>query len=373
MFNILLAPNSFKESAVSTDICRFLKTSFHKNIPQKLINKICFIEKPLSDGGDGFLDVCSSISNLEIIEIPVSYPFGNKKFDCKIGYNSGQKIVYIESARVLGLNIIPCEERNPLNNSSKGLGELLLWINENLIAEKVKIGIGGTGTSDLGLGAIEKLGVKFNGIANITPGKFLDVTGIEQSVKAYLKFKIECICDVNNLLTGTYGTNFTYAEQKGAGKNDLHHLEAGFMHILNLLGVSGEALNGSGGGLAAGLNLFFGASLVPAKEFILNDLSISSKNSNFDIIITGEGKFDSQSSFGKGAGIIIKEFDDALSEKYLLCGTSEVKKIDNCKIIELRKYFSSMEDSITRIEEGIDSAVREVIYSSEKLTKKFGI
>ena len=125
-----------------------------------------------------------------------------------------------------------------------------------------------------------------------------------------------------------------------------------------------ENLSGAGGGLAAGLSIFFNAKLKSAKEFILKDLSISKIKNDIDYVVTGEGYFDAQSLMEKGTGIIIDEFKDSAKKIFLVCGRIDQKvkeKLNgNVYCIELQKYFSSKEESINNFENGIELACKEI-------------
>ncbi len=130
MINILVAPNSFKECADSltiaelfiSNLSRSIELSFPQNRGCKEFN---LISKPVSDGGDGFLRVCQKNFGLEIIYYNIPAPYRNKYIKCPVGYNKVNKILYIESAKVLGLNLIPVSKRHPLILSSRGLGVLI--------------------------------------------------------------------------------------------------------------------------------------------------------------------------------------------------------------------------------------------------------
>jgi len=171
---ILIAPNSFKECASSVEIARLIRDGLEKYIPNSQL-----IVKPISDGGDGFLEVCQFYFGGNIIHYKISTPYDDLSFDCPVLYNPDNKKLYIESAEVLGLKIIPQKYRKPMYLSSKGMGELLLQINDNIDDHKIDcreiiIGIGGTGTVDMGLGMCSQLGMLFldtNG--NLVTGRCL--------------------------------------------------------------------------------------------------------------------------------------------------------------------------------------------------------
>ncbi|HED38340.1 MAG TPA: hypothetical protein ENI76_08875, partial [Ignavibacteria bacterium] len=142
---ILLAPNSFKECASSTKVADLFEKFLNTN------NNYEIFKYPISDGGDGLLNVLNYNNKLIDITYSITTPYDGSKFDCTVGYDERNKIIYIESAKALGLQMIPKEKRHPLNLSSKGLGELLEQVgksvfNREIDVNKVVIGVGGTGT-----------------------------------------------------------------------------------------------------------------------------------------------------------------------------------------------------------------------------------
>jgi glycerate 2-kinase len=357
---ILIAPNSFKECADSVETA---------GIFQKYLDKApCELYiAPLSDGGDGFLRVCTGQFNLEMISYTIPSPI-NTPVNVIAGYERANNTVYIESADVIGLKLIPPGRRNPMHLSSAGMGKLLQQISADLPVERFKIGIGGTGINDLGLGMISELGVDFydhsGSIIDPLPENFEKITDVE--VKKVYEFTIELITDVLNPLTGQKGATATFGPQKGLSKEDVKLLERQFERLTTLFMkkdfISKERkLSGAGGGLAAGLQLFFNAKIESSSEFILNDLELKEKLKFMHYVITGEGSFDSQSLDGKATGIIIQNTGLPL---FLVCG-----KIDrsvtlplNVIPIELQKYFSSAEESIRKFENGIKKGVEEIIH-----------
>jgi glycerate kinase len=370
---VLVAPNSFKECADSTEIGILLRTSFMKYIPESLKSKIELIYKPIADGGDGFFEVCKNFFGLETLHFEVSRPFDSEKILVPAGYSPDTKTLYIESAEVLGLKIIPKEFRKPLTLSSKGLGELLLLIYDGvtdgfLEIEKVIVGIGGTGTNDLGIGMMEAFGLelydKDDNKLDVLPANFSEVQKII-APEIQLPFELEMICDVENPLLGENGACNVFALQKGATIGEVDELEKGFKHILKELEIEDgiiSKLNGAGGGLAAGMKLFFNAKERYATEFIKNELKIDAENSVYNLVITGEGKYDEQSKLKKGAMIIALDFAEHEIPVEFICGETEGDLPDNEKIhvIELSEFFNTVEESLEKINEGIDIAVKRI-------------
>ncbi|MFC2134899.1 glycerate kinase [Bacteroidota bacterium] len=369
---VLIAPNSFKECADSTEVASLIENSLQNILPVSDKTKIQFFTKPISDGGDGFLNVCTENLKLGNLQYEISTPYDDSKLKCEVGYSPSLEKIYIESANVLGLKLIPETKRKPLQLSSKGMGELLNQIvsdidNERISVKEVVIGIGGTGTNDLALGLMQTFGLKLidaNGREmDVLPANFNNTAELEWR-KPDLPFSITSIIDVDNILVGEFGATKVFGPQKGATPEIVEFIENGFLNILKLIGKSnyGEKfISGAGGGLAAGLDLFLDADYKFSKDFVREDLGISS-NENYDLIISGEGSFDSQSMMNKGTMIIVNEFKNKNVPVFLICGQvkDDLKLESNVKIIELVNFFSSPHESIKNIKKGIQLACRKI-------------
>jgi len=262
---------------------------------------------------------------------------------------------------------------NTVKLSSKGLGELFLKIENDVSSGKINIdkiivGIGGTATTDIGIGACSALGLKLFDVNNkeilAIPENFNKVEDIEWDNKTF-PFRIELMIDVDNPLLGKTGAAKVFGQQKGASERDSEILENGFNNILNLLQNNNiinsfNPLFGAGGGIPSLLYLLLNAKIRRAKDFILNDLGIGRLKGKVDFVITGEGAFDHQSFMGKGAGIILQEFDKRSNKIFLLCGiiSNEVnqKLPDNIFAIEISSFFQDKDESILNIESGIQLA-----------------
>ena len=362
--NILISPDSFKECISSVKLSSLIAEEFAD------LQRVNLILKPISDGGDGFLEVCRYHFGGEILNYKISTPYNNSELVCPVLYNNDSKTIYIESADVLGLKVVTDQFRNPLKLSSKGLGGLLLKIENDIVVRKIAvkriiIGIGGTATIDMGIGACSALGLKlFNAnhkeILPI-PENFNKVKFIEWKERNF-PFQIELILDVNNPLLGKTGATNVFGHQKGASESDIKILGNGFSNIINLLQNnkitdSANKLYGAGGGIPSLLSSLLNATNRSAKNFILNDLGICKLKGKVDFVITGEGAFDNQSLMGKGAGIILEEFENECDKVFLLCGIirSEVKQkmSDNIFPIEISTFCANKDESILNIESGI--------------------
>ena len=370
---ILIAPNSFKECAVSVSISNLLVKylKYYFNI-ESTAYSISILEMPISDGGDGFISVCKKNFNLEIKSCKITYPFCEDTFDCEYGVS--ENTVYIESAKVLGLSIIPMGKRHPLFLSSKGLGDILQAITKDNVNKisKVVLGIGGTGTSDFGIGLCSRFGLKlYDENSNELEPLPINFSRVKKLYwqKPKLDFDIDLILDVNTPLLGDNGAAKVFAPQKGAAPEEVELLEAGFFNIINVLQkhdpkLSVENLYGAGGGLGGGLHYFFSARYVLAENFIRNDIGINNKTLKPDIIITGEGSFDIQSLYNKGTMMVINEFADSGKPIFIISGKIDnnilEKRDPNLFFIELSRYFKNKDESIKNIEKGIQFASKEI-------------
>lgn len=369
---ILIAPNSFKECADSVTIAELIKDNLNH------LENAELIVKPISDGGDGFLNVCNYYFGGEIRTYKISTAYDETILDCPVLYIESKKEIYIESAEVLGLKKVPLTFRNPLKLSSKGLGELFLKIKQEikqnkLNVEKVYVGIGGTATIDMGLGMMSKLGLKLIKASgeevNVIPENFSITKSIDYNFHK-LPFEIIPILDVTNPLLGRSGGIRIFGKQKGANDNTISYLEKSFNHIVNLLNnkgltVSSKLLSGAGGGIPAALQIFYNSRTFPSSEFIKSRLGIQGYKENIDYLLTGEGAYDAQSDSGKGVKTLLEMFGSDSKQIFLICGKISGSIFKNLpkKVypIELIKYFANEEDSIVNFREGIEETCKEIM------------
>jgi glycerate kinase len=368
---ILIAANSFKECADSVTVTKYIAEGLGGSLGLKLILK------PISDGGDGFLNVCREYKKLELLKYRVSTPYNDSKFTCLAGYDRQNKIIYIESADILGLKVIPKAERHPVLLSSKGMGDLFNAVLRDVKSKKISInkmviGIGGTGINDLGMGMCSRLGLRlFDSNGNkldVIPKNFQYASSILWG-RVKVSFDIEVILDVNNPLLGENGATFTYGKQKGLTRKEMLAVEKGFEKIINMfnynkLQKTAKWISGAGGGLAAGFTLLLNAKAKSSEQFLLKDLGLAGIKKT-DFVILTEGAFDRQSLMGKANGSLMKHFSKKSARIILCCGKFDksLKKLlpPAASVIELNKYFKSEEDSIKNFRKGIKFASLEIL------------
>lgn len=366
--NILIAPNSFKECADSVEISKII----NKKLSENHFNKI--ILRPLSDGGDGFLSVIKNILNAIEINITVKDEH-DQTINCKILIDEKNETAYLESASLIGLKCIEEKNRKPLLLNSELIGKIISQLaigvkHSELKIKNLVIGIGGTATIDLGIGACSQLGLslfdKSKNQLTATPQNFNIASSIK-FIKPDLPFHIKCIVDVDTDLIGEPGAIEIYGKQKGASEKDLKIIKSGIKNILKIISIDKKLnvpkkLNGAGGGLVAGLNVFLDAKIIRAEDFIKNDILQSINLDEIDAVITGEGSFDNQSFEGKGAGIILKLFAERNIPIILINGSTNlppsIKLPENVFTINLIDLFITKEESIKNYQAGIAQATQ---------------
>ncbi|MCM8784744.1 MAG: glycerate kinase [Candidatus Omnitrophica bacterium] len=312
---IVICPNSFKGCLSSVKVAKIIQSEIKKLIPwAELINF------PIADGGDGTLDVLKNIIGGKFIEVKVSDPLFRK---LNTRYIKKQKDAYIEMAKVSGLALLKEKEKNPLKTTTYGLGQLILDAIERK-CKKIYIGVGGSATNDGGIGALTCLGFKFidKNQKIIFPGKGKDLLNIDrveypENYKNLKEIEFIILSDVKNPLYGKNGAAYVYGPQKGADGNIVKLLDDGLKNYARVIkkytGLKVNQIKGSGaaGGVVAGFLSFLNVKVVSGIEEILKIGKFQEKIKNANLIITGEGKIDRQTFYGKGVGIILK-----YSEKY---------------------------------------------------------
>ncbi|MDD6218498.1 MAG: glycerate kinase [Selenomonadaceae bacterium] len=300
----VIAIDSFKGSLSSAEAGEAASRAIRYVFPEADI-----VQFPLADGGEGTVDALTEGLAGRIITTEVTGPLGKREAS-RYGIISDGRIAVIEMADAAGLTMVPMALRNPLNTTTYGLGELIVQAMDNGCREFI-IGIGGSATNDAGLGMLSALGAGFfqadGQRAGITGGSVKDVVRIDLTE---LDSRIrECTfhiaCDVNNPLCGDSGCSAVYGPQKGATPDIVREMDEAIAKFAGLArrqyGITGAELPGAGaaGGLGYAFHGFLGGSLEPGAKLVLNVLGIEDELKNADILITGEGRMDSQTAMGK--------------------------------------------------------------------------
>lgn len=302
----LFASDSFKGTLSSEKITELLTVAARRVFPG------CeTLGVPIADGGEGTVDAVIAVTKGAKRCLMVHGPL-MELTESSYGVFHGDCAV-IEMAAASGLPMVPAEKRNPLYTTTYGTGELIC---DALDAgyRKISIAIGGSATNDGGMGAMRALGIRFldkeghelegtgSDLLNVAD---IDITGLHPAVK---EAEFTVMCDVNNPLTGPDGAAYTFGKQKGGTPEILDELEKGMKHYAAVLGaelgMEVDRIPGAGaaGGLGAALCGFLHATLKSGIETVLDLIDFDGLLEGTDLVITGEGRIDWQSAFGKAPG-----------------------------------------------------------------------
>jgi len=301
---IVLAPDSFKGSASSKQLCEAMAGAVLRELPNAEVVQI-----PVADGGEGTVESMVLAVGGKLITETVSGP-DNQPVEASYGILADGKTVVIETAQASGLHLIQEENRNPLYATSKGTGELVAKALDSGYREFI-IGLGGSATNDGGMGLLRGLGMEFygqddkplaEGGAALIGLKRIDDSNLHAGVK---EATFTVACDVDNVLCGTQGASAVFGPQKGATPEMVRLLDSALEHLaavvlrqkgLNMLGWKG---GGAAGGIGAAIMAFLQAQFQSGIETMMQVVKWQEQIRDADLIITGEGKLDSQTLSGK--------------------------------------------------------------------------
>lgn len=306
---VLVAPQEFKGSLSAEEAASAIGEGIGEAQPTWQVDYL-----PMSDGGPGFIDAMRRALKTDIVAVAVSDPLGRAVVGRYLDVR-GTRDVIIEAAQANGLMHCPPAERQPLAADTFGVGELIAAAARHNPARMV-IGVGGSATTDGGAGMARALGARFLDAhgEELPPGggPLLDLDRIEWTPPALLgTFPIVVATDVQNPLLGTNGAAHVYGPQKGATPADVDHLDHALAHYAAVLrGQLGKDIadlpgSGAAGGLAAGLIAFLGASVASGFDLVADATGLRSRLDAADTVVTGEGRFDSQSVQGKTTGRLL--------------------------------------------------------------------
>lgn len=303
---IVIAPDSFKENMTSLEVA----SAIEKGILQVFPDAEC-IKVPMADGGEGTVQSLVDATNGRIVKKTVVGPLGNP-VEASYGFFGDGQTAVIEMAEASGLPLVPKDKRNPLQTTTYGTGELIAAALDEGV-KRIIIGIGGSSTNDGGAGMAQALGVRFsdnqgNEITDYGNGGVLgtisriDISGLDTRLA---QTEILVACDVDNPLCGERGASNVFGPQKGATAEMVSTLDANLEHYAgqineqlrkNVKDVSGA---GAAGGLGAGLLAFCDATMKQGVDIVIEATKLEQALEGAMLAITGEGKVDFQTAFGK--------------------------------------------------------------------------
>ncbi|MCB1207250.1 MAG: glycerate kinase [Verrucomicrobiae bacterium] len=330
--NILIASDKFKGSLTASEACEAIATGIRAEAGDSTHSIRCL---PIADGGDGLAETLLSACGGVWVEKTVSGPLGDP---VRSGYaliDNGRTAV-IEMAKASGLALLGNRPNDPRRASTKGTGELIADAMRHGVDEIV-LGIGGSATNDGGAGLAEALGFRFEDSSghNLTgmPSEIEQVARIVPPLNLRLP-RVTVACDVTNPLLGSKGCTRVYGPQKGIAPADLASHEARLARLVALSGEAGKVAAicpgaGAAGGLGFGALVFLNAELTPGFDLVAEKLDLGAAIEAADLVITGEGRLDSQSLQGKGPHGVARRARARGRLTAAFCGSLESGNLEN--------------------------------------------
>ncbi|MNG76085.1 Glycerate 2-kinase [compost metagenome] len=301
---VVIAPDSFKESLSAMAVAEAIERGFRQIYPQ-----VQYVKLPMADGGEGTVDSMVAATGGEIVRVEVTGPLG-QPVSAFYGLLGEGETAVIEMAAASGLHLAPKGQRDPRITTSYGTGELILAALERGV-KTIILGIGGSATNDGGAGMMQALGARLlddqqqplpPGGAALARLAQIDLSAVDPRLQ---QVSVTAACDVDNPLCGPHGASAVFGPQKGATPEMVTQLDAALSHFGSLLqqATGREVLNapgaGAAGGMGAALLGMLNARLRPGIEIVIETLQLEEALRDADLVITGEGRLDSQSIHGK--------------------------------------------------------------------------
>ena len=301
---IVIAPDSYKESLSALEVATAIEQGFREIFPDAH-----YVKLPVADGGEGTVEAMVAATQGGIIKVRVTGPLGENA-EGFYGLSGDEQSAFIEMAAASGLEMVAPSLRNPLKTTSWGTGELIRHALDAGV-KHIIIGIGGSATNDGGAGMVQALGAKLldaednpigMGGGELEKLARIDISELDTRLASC---RIEVACDVTNPLTGKEGASAVFGPQKGATPEMIARLDDSLAHYAKIIArdLDIDVLNleggGAAGGMGAALYAFCGAELRQGIEIVTDALHLDNHVADADLVITGEGRIDSQTIHGK--------------------------------------------------------------------------
>ena len=322
---VVVAPNAFKGSLTASQAARAIAQGVRQAWPDAEV-----VEVPVADGGDGTMDALLAAHDGLAHKVEVEGPLGDP-VEAAYGLIAGGRIGVVDLASASGLALIAPERRDPRRASTYGFGQLLDAA-RRAGAMEIIAGIGGSATNDGGAGMAQALGHRLldragrelpRGGAGLAQLERIDPSGLDE---LWRQVKVRVACDVTNPLTGPNGASAVYGPQKGADTDTVRELDAALAHLAEViqrdLGKRVAEVPGAGaaGGTGAGLVAFLGAELVRGAPLVVEAAGLDGALVGAELVITGEGRVDAQTAYGKAPGEVARRAQKARIPVLLIAG-----------------------------------------------------
>jgi glycerate kinase len=324
---IIVAPNAFKGSLSATQAAKAIALGVREVFPDAEV-----VEIPVADGGEGTVEALVSANHGTYEWVNVEGPLGDPVL-ASYGLIEGRRTAVAELASASGYVLVPAGMRDPRKTSTYGFGQLLEAARRSG-AKSVIAGIGSSATNDGGAGMAQALGYRFldaagrelpRGGAALVRLERIDDSGVNPGWRSV---QVLVACDVTNPLTGPEGASAVYGPQKGADPVAVRLLDRALGHLADVIereyGKQVRDIPGAGaaGGTGAGLMAFLDAKLVSGAGLVVDASGLDKALRGAQLVITGEGRADSQTAYGKAPGEVARRAQAAGIPTVLLAGTT---------------------------------------------------
>ncbi|EON76152.1 Glycerate kinase [Lunatimonas lonarensis] len=360
----LVAPNAFKGTIEADRAAALIEKAILDGDASHQV-ELC----PIADGGDGTCHLLSDILGMERVVLQACGPLG-RPIEGFFGFEANSKTAFVDVSTVSGIKWLHARERDPWTASSYGTGELILRA-VDLGATEVVLGLGGSATVDLGTGILRALGFLFldeNGreIPVFSPGFLSKIAHIQQT-RPWSDLKFTILCDVDNTYFGERGAIPVFGPQKGLKLEDFPAFEEASRSLVHLFGrksnreVEDKPGFGAAGGIALGLSPFFETNLVSGARYFFDKVHMADRIGRADRIVTGEGRYDSQSDQGKGSHELLKLAKEAGKEIWLVTSGTDATNSGFDRVLQLPDLDFSAHDLAARAEQNLVTTLKQAI------------
>jgi glycerate kinase len=325
---ILIAPNAFKGTLTAAEAGAAAARALARACPRARLEVL-----PIADGGDGLLEALAPVLGGRVMTSRVEGPLG-RPLSARWLLAGGTAV--IEMAEAAGLRRLSGQKLRPLEASTRGVGRLMLEA-VLLGAREVIVGLGGSASNDGGAGCAQAFGFSLADGAGRPIRRGAGGLGELAAVfpgparRLLRGVKVRGLADVKNPLCGRLGSARVFGPQKGAGPAEVRLIEKALLNYARVvkdclnLSVAGLRGGAAAGGLGAGLAAFFGAELDDGAAFVLESIGFEKKLARADLLITGEGRFDEQTFYGKAPGAALAAARRLGKPAIIICGASALK------------------------------------------------
>jgi glycerate kinase len=366
MKKIIVATDSFKGTLSARQACRVIAEEAAAVFPEAQVLSV-----PIADGGEGLVDALLASFRGERVGVWTFDPLGSRLRAEYALLEGGAAL--IEMAAAGGLPLLAENERDPMRTSTFGVGRLILDAVQRG-ADPIYVGLGGSATNDGGAGAAAALGLRFeNGVgqAVTTGGGLREIERIDRLAfdRLGLDGKLIFLVDVKNPLCGPNGAAAVFGPQKGASPEQVRVLDLGLRHLAgvieNAVGHDFSELEGIGaaGGFALPFAAFAGARIVGGIDFVLDRLAFDQKLEQTDLVISGEGRTDAQSTMGKAISEVARRAKRAGAHVAVISGllgegAEALKEFGVDDLVQAAPPGQALAEALARAEANLRAASR---------------